>query len=109
MKDQGNLVAIEDEQEQMYLVDYLKRMGKIAFLYSMNGVAFKFVTKFRCFFILSFPKLVKLCMKKCVFQRFIIMVNQPELADWVCGRRGIPLHDESGFCMRSDIYRVLFV
>ena len=50
MKDQGNLVAIEDEQEQMYLVDYLKRMGKIAFLYSMNGVAFKFVTKFRCFY-----------------------------------------------------------
>ena len=75
MKDQGNLVAIEDEQEQMYLVDYLKRMGKIAFLYSMNGVAFKFVTKFRCFFILSFPKLVKLCMRKWVFERFTIMVS----------------------------------
>lgn len=29
MKDQGNLVAVEDAQEQMYLVDYLKRMGKI--------------------------------------------------------------------------------
>ena len=57
MKDQGNLVAIEDEQEQMYLVDYLKRMGKIAFLYSMNGVAFKFVTQISVFSSWVFPSL----------------------------------------------------
>ena len=64
MKDQGNLVAIEDEQEQMYLVDYLKRMGKIAFLYSMNGVAFKFVTKFQCFFRSEFSKACKIMHEK---------------------------------------------
>ena len=78
MKDQGNLVAIEDEQEQMYLVDYLKRMGKIAFLYSMNGVAFEFVTKLQCFFRSEFSKACKIMQdKKCVFGRFIIMVSQP--------------------------------
>ena len=64
MKDQGNLVAIEDEQEQMYLVDYLKRMGKIAFLYSMKGVAFKLVTKFRCFFRSEFSKACKIMHEK---------------------------------------------
>ena len=32
MKDGGNLVSIESLQEQAFLVDYLKRHGKLNFL-----------------------------------------------------------------------------